>query len=307
MSKPAVPLQPGDLRHRGLLWVTALSGAGLAAYVAWMGYSYYRLPLIQRPFHEMHAAFKPAGRIGLRLGMLSLFLFACIYLYPLRKRIPLLQRIGKTRRWLDFHVLLGLTVPLIVTLHASLKLHGLIGLAYWIMMAIVVSGIAGRYLYAQIPRTVTAAEVSLQDLTAQADSLSAELEQQKVFPPGELSSAVALPDRREVEEMPLLVALASMTAQDLRRPFRVAALRRRLLTPAERILTLGGLRASGHADLETVLAAVRSQSWLLAKILFLKRAGEVFHLWHVVHRPFSYSFALIVAAHITLVLLMGYF
>lgn len=307
MTGPGATLQPGDRRHRALLAALALAAAGFAAFVAWSGYGYYRLPVSQRPFSALHATFRPAGSAGLRLGMLSVFLFACIYLYPLRKRIPFLQRIGKTRRWLDFHVVLGLTVPLIVTLHASLKLHGLIGLAYWIMMAIVVSGIAGRYLYAQIPRTVNAAEVSLQELAGEADSLAAELQRQKVFEAGELEAALALPDRRAVEEMPLLAALAAMAVQDLRRPFRVAALRRKLLTPAERVLTLGGLRASTRGELETVLAAVRSRSWLLAKILFLKRAGEVFHLWHVVHRPFSYSFALIVTAHIVLVMLMGYF
>lgn len=299
--------QPGDRRHRALVALMALAGIGFAGLVAWSGHEYYRLPLTQRPFHDLHRTFRPAGAAGIRLGILSLLVFACIYLYPLRKRIPFLQRFGKTRRWLDFHVLFGLLVPLIVTLHASLKLHGLIGLAYWIMMAIVVSGVAGRYLYSQIPRTVNAAEISLQELSQQSESLAAQLQRQLVFGAGELEAALALPDRRSVEEMPLLSALVTMAALDLRRPFRMAALRRRLLTPAERLFTLGGLRPSTHEELETILAAVRTRSWLQAKILFLKRAGEVFHLWHVVHRPFSYSFALIVTAHIVLVVLMGYY
>jgi hypothetical protein len=33
----------------------------------------------------------------------------------------------------------------------------------------------------------------------------------------------------------------------------------------------------------------------------------VFHLWHVVHRPFSYTFALLAVIHIALVVMMGYF
>jgi hypothetical protein len=40
---------------------------------------------------------------------------------------------------------------------------------------------------------------------------------------------------------------------------------------------------------------------------FLERVQQVFHLWHVVHRPFSYSFVALVAIHITVVLLLGYF
>ena len=42
-------------------------------------------------------------------------------------------------------------------------------------------------------------------------------------------------------------------------------------------------------------------------MLFLKRIEDVFHLWHVVHRPFSYSFAVLVVAHITVALLLGYY
>jgi hypothetical protein len=32
----------------------------------------------------------------------------------------------------------------------------------------------------------------------------------------------------------------------------------------------------------------------------------VFHLWHVIHRPFSYSFAILSILHVTVVLLLGY-
>jgi hypothetical protein len=32
----------------------------------------------------------------------------------------------------------------------------------------------------------------------------------------------------------------------------------------------------------------------------------VFHLWHVIHRPFSYSFALLAVIHIAVVTMMGY-
>jgi type IV secretory pathway VirB2 component (pilin) len=32
----------------------------------------------------------------------------------------------------------------------------------------------------------------------------------------------------------------------------------------------------------------------------------VFHLWHVVHKPFSYTFAVLAMIHIGLVMMMGY-
>ena len=52
---------------------------------------------------------------------------------------------------------------------------------------------------------------------------------------------------------------------------------------------------------------MRAQSWLSAKMLFLARVQQVFHLWHVVHRPFSYAFIALAIIHITVALLFGYF
>jgi len=296
-----------DLGHKAI--VTLLAGTAMIAalLVGWYGGGYYLLPLTERPFHPQHAAWRPAGEVGIRLGLAALTLFVGLYLYPLRKRVKRIQRIGRTRNWLNIHVLLGLTVPVIVTYHSSLKLHGLAGMAYWIMMAIVASGIVGRYLYAQIPRSVTASEISLRELQDEVDSLSMELRSQKLFAEGDLAKVLELPSAKEVASMPLWSAMLSMASLDLRRPWRVAALRRRVISPGERWLTLGGLRPSSHQDLENIIDAISHQSWLTSKILFLNRAGEVFHLWHIVHRPFSYSFLLLVAIHVAMVMLMGYF
>ncbi len=296
-----------DLGHKAI--VTMLAGTAMIAalLVGWYGGGYYLLPLTERPFHPQHAAWRPAGEVGIRLGLAALTLFVGLYLYPLRKRVKRIQRIGRTRNWLNIHVLLGLTVPVIVTYHSSLKLHGLAGMAYWIMMAIVASGIVGRYLYAQIPRSVTASEISLRELQDEVDSLSLELHSQQLFAKDDLTRVLELPSAKEVASMPLWSAMVAMASLDLRRPWRVAALRRRVISPGERWLTLGGLRPSSHQDLENIIDAISHQSWLTSKILFLNRAGEVFHLWHIVHRPFSYSFLLLVAIHIAMVMLMGYF
>ncbi|MBI5087040.1 MAG: hypothetical protein HZB13_20890 [Acidobacteria bacterium] len=298
--------EPGDLRHRILIAAMATAATAVAIALLWGGLEYYRLPLGERPFHAQHRTLRPAGQLGVRLGLVCLVMFLGIYLYPLRKRIKFLQRIGKTRRWLDFHVLVGILVPIYVTLHASFKLQGLVGIAYWIMMAIVASGFVGRYLYAHIHRSAHEASISITELEQEIGQLATELHDQELVPRGDMERVLALPSRNEVAAMKLHQALLTMLVLDFRRPFQVATLRRRFLGAGERLITAGGLLHSGHRDLERVIDAVREQSWLMAKALFLSRAGEIFHLWHVVHRPFSYSFVVIVLIHVTLVLLMGY-
>jgi hypothetical protein len=111
-----------------------------------------------------------------------------------------------------------------------------------------------------------------------------------------------------MEQASLVHALAAMMWMDIARPFRVAALRRRSTESfVEKLRTAGGLLPSRNKGLEETVRLVRRQSWLLAKMAFLGRTHQVFQLWHVVHRPFSYSFAVLAVIHITLVLLLGYY
>ena len=91
-------------------------------------------------------------------------MFLAIFLYPLRKRWAWLGAQGSSRHWLDIHVLMGLTAPFIIAFHSTLKFKGIAGMAFWIMFAVSVSGVVGRYLYAQIPRRVTTAELSMKEL-----------------------------------------------------------------------------------------------------------------------------------------------
>ena len=70
--------------------------------------------------------------------------------------------------------------------------------------------------------------------------------------------------------------------------------------------SLFGFLGTRDAKLEHVIAVAKKQAKLSKRILFLSRTEQVFNLWHVVHRPFSYAFAILALVHIGLVLYMGY-
>jgi hypothetical protein len=218
-----------------------------------------------------------------------------------------LASIGKTRHWLDFHVLVGISAPIVITYHAAFKLAGVAGIAYWIMIAVAVSGFAGRYIYAQIPRSLNTAQLSFGELQTQSAELAAQIEQQNIFRMEDLEPLLQVPSAAEVRAMPFMAMLWTMLKMDLRRPILVSRLRRRVLQGFERVTTLGGLFSSSHPELEDIISRVREQSWLRAKMVFLERVQSIFHLWHVIHRPFSYSFAALVTVHIAVVLMLGYF
>ena len=289
------------IRLRLLYAVAFLSNLAIFVY----GFDYYKLSAMDRPFSPKHHLLRPSGPIGLSLGFLGVALFIGIFLYPIRKHWAWLGQIGKTRHWLDIHVLMGLTAPFIIAFHSTLKFKGIAGMAFWIMFAVSASGVVGRYLYAQIPRRVTTAELTMKELQELQEKLCQELASQKLLPERDLKSLLRLPNAQQVARLPIPIALVYMMILDIVRKFGVARLRRH--ASGESLRTLFGFVPSQHRELEKTIHAAAEQAALSKRLLFLSRSQKVFHLWHVVHKPFSYAFAVLALMHIGLQFVLGYF
>ncbi len=305
-SPQARPVADPERWHRVRLYSAATAAIALVTAIALYGADYYVLGAAERPFSAKHAILRPSGTIGIKLGILGVGLFLIIFLYPLRKRIPWLARIGKSKHWLDFHVVVGLTAPLIIAFHSAFKFHGIAGIAFWIMAAVAVSGVVGRYVYAQIPRSLDSAEISMKELEKQQQELTSELAAQRMVSPARLQWIARIPTVEQVRRMPLYRALLRMIALDLVRPFQVARLRRQVLGFGGTLFSFGGLLRTDNEELEFVVHNARQKAALSKRIAFLSRSQQVFHLWHVVHRPFSYGFVVLALIHIGVVLLLGY-
>ena len=302
-SAAAVPER--DVMHNVLLALAITGAAALVVLLAVNGFPYYRLNLEDRPFSPLHPLLRSSGVIGFRLGILGVCLFAVLFLYPLRKRWRWLSTIGRTRHWLNFHSLVGITAPLVITFHSAFKLHGLAGLAYWIMVAVALSGFVGRYVYAKLPRGLNSVQLSMGELEAQTETLASRLHEQGVFRAADLAPLLDVPPGDQVRRLSLLHILGIMLSRDLARPFLVARLRRRVLSRRQLATTLGGLLPSHDVQIESIVANIRRQSRLRSGMAFLDRMERVFHLWHVIHRPFSLSFVILVFIHIGVVLSVG--
>jgi hypothetical protein len=270
------------------------------------GFDYYTLGTADRPFSPKHAALRPSGTIGIKLGILGVLMFLIIFLYPLRKNWGWLMKKGNSRHWLDYHVILGISAPFIIAFHSSFKFRGFAGMAFWIMFAVSVSGIVGRYLYGQIPRNLKAAELTQKELQELHQKFAGRLAEQRLISAGDLHALLSLPSPERISQLSLLAAIPYMFGLDIARAFRVARLRRHSLSFGQRLTTLGGFLSTGNAHLERAIVAAREDAALTKRILFLKQSEQVFHLWHVIHKPFSYTFALLAIVHIAVVFWMGY-
>jgi len=287
-----------------VLYVLAFA-TNLAIFI--YGFDYYKLSALDRPFSPKHHMLRPSGPIGLYLGFMGVALFMGIFLYPLRKHWAWLGTKGSTRHWLDIHVLMGLTAPFIIAFHSTLKFKGIAGMAFWIMFAVSASGVVGRYLYAQIPRKVTTAELSMREVQELQETLSRQLAAQNILPAADLRALLRMPDATTVARLPIIAALIYMMILDVVRVFRVATLRRHSLSLGGYFHTLAGFLPTKNRELEKAIHAASEEAALSKRILFLSRSQKVFHLWHVVHKPFSYAFAVLALLHIGLQFVLGYF
>ncbi len=179
-------------------------------------------------------------------------------------------------------------------------------MAFWLMTAVALSGIFGRYVYAQIPRALNSVELSLKEVEALQASLSSEIARSGVFRAQDLRPLLQIPTSEQVRQMSTMRAVIGMLILDLARPFHVARLRLRGLQGRDRLRLLAGFRSSHNQQLEAAIKGVRQSSKLSKRIAYLAKSQQVFNLWHIVHRPFSYSFAVLAVVHLIVVFALGY-
>lgn len=99
----------------------------------------------------------PSGStwLGYTLGTVAALLILWLMWFGVRKR-----RYGpgewRLEAWLSGHVYFGLALAVIATLHTGFRFHWNIHtLAYALMMAVILSGFFGTYVYARYPRLMT--------------------------------------------------------------------------------------------------------------------------------------------------------
>jgi hypothetical protein len=238
--------------------------------------------------------------------MFGVLLFFLIYLYPLRKKWGWLSRQGNSRHWLDFHVVLGATAPVIIAFHSSFKFGNIAGMAFWSMLCVTISGFVGRYLYSQIPRGLSAAELTKKELEEKEEAMRRELEEQRKTFGFAVEALYHLPTPQHVASGSAVEALLSMALIDFKRPFLSSMVRLRSAGFGPWVFSLFGLLKTRDQKLERAIRVTQTQAALSKRILYLSRTQQIFGLWHVIHRPFSYAFAILAIIHIGVALFMGY-
>lgn len=144
---------------------------------AYYGKNYYAQPILERPFEANYELLKPSGIIGHAYGIVgTLLILSGITIYTLRKRWKYLSNLGRLKYWLEFHIFLCTLGTTLVVYHTTFKFGGIISVGFWSLALVWLSGLAGRFFYLQIPRSIEGREFSQQELDAERESISNELQ-----------------------------------------------------------------------------------------------------------------------------------
>jgi len=129
------------------------------------GKTYYQTSIEERLFHPANNSLKPSGIFGHGLGVVGTFLMLFgMIMYITRKRVKALSRWGSLKHWLEFHIFLCTLGPMMILFHTSFKFGGIVALSFWSMVAVWLSGVIGRFIYIQIPRSIEGRELSLSEV-----------------------------------------------------------------------------------------------------------------------------------------------
>ncbi len=275
--------------HNTIIVLLTLATAALVAWVIYTGWDFYGTAYGDRPHHEDFRALRPAGFIGHGLGILGTLMVLLLLLYTARKRFKFMSRWGDLRIWLRYHIFLGVAGPILITLHTSFKFNGLVSISYWSMVAVALSGVVGRYLYQQIPRNMLGE-------TMDAD----EIENRNAEILVELSTNYGLGEKA----VTALEYLATGTLSQHSAPTAM------LLLPLVNLFLARKLQSFllGNNIEPDPRALDLCRQWVLQtrRLMLFNQIRDLFHYWHVFHKPFAIIMILIMVVHVAVALMLGY-
>jgi len=181
---------------------------------------------------------------------------------------------------LEFHIFLCVLGPILILFHTTFKFGGIVSVAFWSMTAVVLSGVVGRYIYIQIPRSIEGRELSLNEVKGMKTDLALVLNEKFKLDKSLIDMISSLTTNQEGKSQ------KNIKVWHLR-----SALRAHKIPISERT---------------TIIKMVKKEKALLGKIARLQSMQRMLKYWHVIHLPFALIMLFIVIIHVAVTLSLGY-
>jgi len=260
------------------------------------GYEYYSTPLEERFFNDQHIFLKPSGSWGHGFGIVgTLMMIIGVSIYMLRKRIRLFFNLGYLKHWLELHIFLCTVGPVLVLYHTAFKFGGIVSISFWSMVLVVLSGVVGRFIYVQIPRTIQGQELSINAANDLRENLANKVNAMVEFESKTLYKFNKLTSLERYKEITFIKALSYMMID----PF----LRWKILYKINKGLRRINLTKNEKRD---IITSAKNEIVLTRRIGTLRTFHKLFRYWHIAHLPFAIAMFVIMVIHVVVTLAFGY-
>ncbi|NQD37266.1 hypothetical protein HPT27_09525 [Permianibacter sp. IMCC34836] len=210
------------------------------------------------------------------LGVVGASLMLLLFLYPLRKHVRFLDRLGQMKFWFQSHMWLGIGGPFLILLHSRFQTGSLnAAVAFYSMLVVAGSGIIGRFIYTRIHHGLFGRGMQLREWREHIDADIARMAGQS-------------PDLRQrlQEWEQQAMAANSSFLQLLWLPLR--------LRHAER-----QMRAQHHATQQKDLLRALHLCFVHLRAAARFRLYErLFRWWHILHVPLVFTLVISTILHI---------
>ena len=282
--------------HTIYIWSFFIIGLLVTVLLGINGYQYYSTSVEERVFLTQHAMLKPSGFIGHGVGILgSLMMIIGVAVYMIRKRIRSFLKFGYLKNWLEFHIFLCSVGPVLVLYHTAFKFGGIVAVSFWSMVAVVLSGIVGRFLYVQIPHTIQGQEISLKELNQMNENLTVHLRNDLKVSEKLLMRFNEFSSSEKYKRIKLTDSFLFLVKDYLR--IRI------LLKELRSELKKSGLSRKQYSE---ILKTSKSKLIISKRIGMLRTMQKFFKYWHIVHLPFAITMFIIMFIHVGITIAFGY-
>jgi len=216
-----------------------------------------------------------------------------VVIYLARKRIKAMSRLGFLKHWLEFHIFLCTLGPILILFHTSFKFGGLVAISFWSMTAVFISGIIGRFIYIQIPRSIEGKELNLNEINNYKTELS--------------NSLLSNPDIDE-EIISKINTLTRKKVEVIERNFIHQYFKNRksdktTFYELKKMIFTSKININ---ERKKILKVIKEEIKLNRRVGRLDTMKNLFKYWHVAHIPFAIVMIIIMFIHIGITIYFGY-
>ena len=264
--------------------------------LAFNGYQYYSLPIEERFFSSSHTALKPSGAWGHGFGIIgTLMMIVGVSIYMIRKRSRKYFTFGYLKHWLELHIFLCTVGPILVLYHTAFKFGGIVSVSFWSMVLVVLSGVVGRFIYIQIPRTIQGKEIDIKDLISMREELVSKMKLEMLFDVRLISDLDELASTIRYKGLGIINTFV-LYFKDF---FRI----RSFLSKLKKNLLIANFSKIKRKEITN---KAKAEIILSRRLGMLHTMQSLFRYWHIAHLPFAIAMFVIMIVHVVVTLTFGY-